>query len=232
MARRRLARPLAPDDFGLITMATMVIDFINSFVDLGHGALLMRQHQATRDHCDTAWTFSFLRGIVVAIFLAAIAPWVADYFRLAKASEYLNFSMVMIPLNIAHYFTARVGAFVVGRMGSAAALGVYNIDSYRRFQFDALLRSVRRRFSSGALASRAGGIGDDCCSAVAPPRQSADAHASAHHRHSNRRPHIHRHIAGAMASSGAPGRNREPRFVDGSVTTEVCPEGLNYPRAT
>ena len=213
-----LARLLAPDDFGLITMATMVIGFINSFVDLGHGALLMRQPQATRDHCDTAWTFSFLRGIVVAIFLAAIAPWVADYFRdqrviaitlilavnsvmansfsiglillrkelhfatefyfnlacrlvvlavtlslafwlrsywaivagalagtlfglilsfkihpyrarlsLAKASEYLNFSMVMIPLNIAHYFTARVDAFVVGRMRSAAALGVYNM---------------------------------------------------------------------------------------------------------
>ena len=213
-----LARLLAPDDFGLITMATMVIGFINSFVDLGNGALLMRQPQATRDHCDTAWTFSFLRGIFVAIFLAALSPWVADYFRdqrviaitlilavnsllansfsiglillrkelhfatefyfnlasrlvvlvvtlgfafwlrsywaivagalvgnvfglvlsfkihpyrarfsLAKASEYLNFSLVMIPLNIAYYFTARVDTFVVGRMGSAAVLGVYNI---------------------------------------------------------------------------------------------------------
>jgi lipopolysaccharide exporter len=41
-----LARILVPDDFGLVTMATMVMGFINSFVDLGPSALLMRQPQA------------------------------------------------------------------------------------------------------------------------------------------------------------------------------------------
>ena len=213
-----LARLLAPDDFGLITMATMVIGFINSFVDLGPATLLMRQPQATRDHCDTVWTITFLRGIFVALVLVAISPWVADYFReqrviaitlilaansvlansfsvglillrkelhfatefyfnlasrlvvlavtlslafwlrsywaivagalagnifglalsfkihpyrarfsLAKASEYLKFSLAMIPLNIGFYFTARVDAFVVGRVSTAAVLGVYNI---------------------------------------------------------------------------------------------------------
>ncbi len=213
-----LARLLAPDDFGLVTMASMVLGFLNSFVDLGHSALLLRQPVATRKHCDTAWTFSILRGVVVGVFLAAISPWVAEYFReerviaitlilavnsliangfsvglnllrkelnfaadfyfnlanrvvvliatlalafwwrsywaivigsvignvfglfysfkvhpyrprlsLAKAREYLTFSLVMIPLNVAFFFTQRVDAFVVGRFSTAAVLGVYNV---------------------------------------------------------------------------------------------------------
>ena len=213
-----LARLLVPDDFGLVTMASMVLGFLNSFVDLGHSALLMRQPVATPEHCDTAWTFSVLRGAVVGIFLALLAPWIADYFRdgrvvavtlvlalnslmsnafsiglilvrkelnfstefyfnlacrivvlvvtlglafwlrsywaivigsiigtffglilsfkihpyraklsFAKAREYFDFSLVMIPLNVAFYFTARMDSFVVGRLGTAAVLGVYNI---------------------------------------------------------------------------------------------------------
>ena len=215
-----LARLLVPDDFGLVTMATMVMGFLTSFVDLGPNSLLVRQPQATRDHCDTAWTFSFLRGVLVAIFLAALSPWVADYFRderliaitlivalnsllansfsiglvllrkelhfstefyfnlasrvvvlivtlslafwlrsywaivggalagnlfglilsyqvhpyrarisFAKAREYINFSLVMIPLNAAFYLTARIDTFVVGRLSTAAVLGVYNVAS-------------------------------------------------------------------------------------------------------
>ncbi len=76
-----LARLLSPDDFGVVTMASMVLGLLNSFVDLGPSALLMRQPVATKEHCDTAWTFSFLRGVAVAILLAILSPWIADFFR-------------------------------------------------------------------------------------------------------------------------------------------------------
>jgi lipopolysaccharide exporter len=213
-----LARLLTPDDFGLVTMAAMVLGFLNSFVDLGHGTLLIRQPVATPEHCDTAWTFSVLRGFIVAALLAVLSPWVADYFRderviavtlvlaltsvmsnaysiglvllrkelnfstefyfnlacrlvtlvvtlglafwlrsywaivfgaiagtlfgwivsfrvhpyrvklsLAKWHEYFDFSLVMIPLNVAFYFNSKVDSFVVGRLGTASVLGVYNV---------------------------------------------------------------------------------------------------------
>ena len=213
-----LARLLSPDDFGVVTMASMVLGLLNSFVDLGPSGLLIRQPVATKEHCDTAWTFSFLRGVAVAVLLAILSPWIADFFRddrvlaitlifvanslilnafsiglvlmrmelnfaagfyfdlasrlvvlvvtlglafwwrsywaivvgtlvgnvfgfflsfkihpyrarfsFAKAREYFNFSLVMIPLNAAHYLTGRVDTFVVGRMSAAAALGVYNV---------------------------------------------------------------------------------------------------------
>jgi lipopolysaccharide exporter len=213
-----LARLLSPDDFGVVTMAAMVLGLLNSFVDFGPSALLIRQPVATQEHQDTAWTFSFLRGVLVAILLAMLSPWVADYFRdqrvlsvtlifaintvfanafsiglilfrkelnfaigfyfdlasrlvvlavtlglafwwrtywaivvgalvgnffglvvsymihpyrprfsFAKWREYLKFSIVMVPLNAAFYVTTRIDTLVVGRISTAAALGVYNV---------------------------------------------------------------------------------------------------------
>ena len=76
-----LARLLAPEDFGLVTMAALVLGFLNMFSEVGTGLLLLRQPMATREHCDTAWTIGVLRGLVVGAVLAALAPFGAQYFN-------------------------------------------------------------------------------------------------------------------------------------------------------
>ena len=76
-----LARLLAPEDFGLVTMAALVLGFLNMFSEVGTGLLLLRQPVATREHCDTAWTIGVLRGLVVGAVLAALAPLGAQYFN-------------------------------------------------------------------------------------------------------------------------------------------------------
>lgn len=76
-----LARLLAPEDFGLVAMAALVLGFLNMFSEVGTGLHLLRQPQATREHCDTAWTIGVLRGLVVGVVLAALAPLGAVYFN-------------------------------------------------------------------------------------------------------------------------------------------------------
>lgn len=76
-----LARLLAPEDFGLVTMAALVLGFLNMFSEVGTGLHLLRQPEATRDHCDTAWTIGVLRGVVVGAVLAVLAPFGAEYFH-------------------------------------------------------------------------------------------------------------------------------------------------------
>ncbi len=76
-----LARLLAPEDFGLVTMAALVLGFLNMFSEMGTGLHLLRQPEATREHCDTAWTIGVLRGLVVGALLAALAPLGAQYFN-------------------------------------------------------------------------------------------------------------------------------------------------------
>lgn len=213
-----LARLLAPEDFGLVTMASLAFGFLGTFANLGTGTLLIRQPEATREHCDTAWTISLLRGVLVAVTLVATAPLIAAYFReervvplvyvvafnsvllgalnvglvlmrkeldfgrefrytvfsrlftfvvtvalalalrsywalaigttiglafecwlsyrmhpyrprlsLAKAGEYVRFSLTLVPLNICFYLAAKVDSFVVGRIAPAPTLGIYNV---------------------------------------------------------------------------------------------------------
>lgn len=76
-----LARLLAPEDFGLVAMAALVLGFLNMFSEVGTGLHLLRQPEATREHCDTAWTIGILRGLVVGAVLAALAPFGALYFN-------------------------------------------------------------------------------------------------------------------------------------------------------
>ncbi len=213
-----LARMLMPADFGLVAMATMSYGFIETFANLGTGLLLIRQREATRAHCDTAWTIGLLRGAVVAAILVAAAPLLAAYFieprvvhityvialssvlsgasnigmvlvrkdldfardfrfvvatrlftflitlalawalrnywaivigmaagaafecalsyamhpyrprlSLALAGEYIKFSLVAVPLNIALYLNSRIDGFVVGRIAPTAVFGIYNV---------------------------------------------------------------------------------------------------------
>jgi len=213
-----LARLLAPEDFGLVTMASLAFGFLGAFVNLGTGTLLIRQPEASREHCDTAWTISLLRGMLVAVTLVVTAPLIAAYFReerviplvyivafnsvllgalnvglvlmrkeldfarefrytvlsrlftfavtialafalrsywalvigtavgvvfecwlsylmhpyrpklsLARAREYIRFSLALVPLNICSYLTAKVDSFVVGRIAPVSTLGIYNV---------------------------------------------------------------------------------------------------------
>jgi O-antigen/teichoic acid export membrane protein len=75
-----LARLLEPEDFGLVAMAALAFGLLDTFVNFGTGLLLIRQRDATREHCDTAWTISLLRGLVMAAILCLVAPLVAAYF--------------------------------------------------------------------------------------------------------------------------------------------------------
>ncbi len=76
-----LARLLLPEHFGLVAMASLLYGFLDTFFDLGTGAHLIRQQQASPEHCNTAWTIGVLRGLVVGLILAAAAPLAAKYFH-------------------------------------------------------------------------------------------------------------------------------------------------------
>lgn len=76
-----LARLLTPADFGIVAMAMLVVALIDSFSEFGTEMLLMRQQDATRVHCDTAWTFRLLQGLATAAIILAAAPFAASYFH-------------------------------------------------------------------------------------------------------------------------------------------------------
>ena len=80
-----LARLLMPEDFGLLAIALVTVEFATRVTDFGMVQALVQKKDADRSHYDVAWTLNLLRAALVtaAIFLAA--PWIAALFTEPRA---------------------------------------------------------------------------------------------------------------------------------------------------
>jgi lipopolysaccharide exporter len=73
-----LARLLAPDDFGLVAIAASLATIVEGLSAFDVDKALIRSRDDDRALYDTAWTLSVLRGLLAALAMWAVAPWVAD----------------------------------------------------------------------------------------------------------------------------------------------------------
>jgi len=68
-----LARVLTPPDFGLVALAMTAVYVVEAVLELPLNSALVRLPLIEQKHLDTAFTLSILRGLVVALALAATA---------------------------------------------------------------------------------------------------------------------------------------------------------------
>lgn len=96
-----LARLLAPEDFGIIAMASLVIGLVGVLLDLGVNVALIQNPQATQAHYDTAWTLRILQSAVTAALIFLGAPLAGEYFsdaRVVPVMQALSGSIVVAGL--------------------------------------------------------------------------------------------------------------------------------------
>lgn len=96
-----LARLIAPDDFGIIAMASLVIGMVDAFLALGVNVALIQNRDATQAHYDTAWTLRLAQSALAAgvIFLASYPA--AGYFndpRVTPVIQWLSLGMLLLGL--------------------------------------------------------------------------------------------------------------------------------------
>ncbi len=85
-----LARLLAPDDFGVIAIAMIVVGLLETIAYAGVDLALMRPGADTREHYDTAWTIQLIQGALIAGTLLLIAPWVSPFFSEPRATAVIQ----------------------------------------------------------------------------------------------------------------------------------------------
>jgi O-antigen/teichoic acid export membrane protein len=85
-----LGRLLAPDDFGLVAAASVVLWLLRVLVDQGFGQVLVQRADLTAAHVDTAFWTAFATGIGIALLTVAAAPLVADLYSLPKLTGVLQ----------------------------------------------------------------------------------------------------------------------------------------------
>jgi len=85
-----LSRLLSPEDFGLVAIALVALDFVLSISNLGLEPALVQAREVRRAEYDTAWTLGLLRAAAVAVLLWVSAPLVAELFGEPAAAPLLR----------------------------------------------------------------------------------------------------------------------------------------------
>ncbi len=81
-----LARLLAPESFGIVGMAMVVIGFVNTIGDLGLGAALIQRKHIDEGHKDSAFWLSFSMGVLLFGACALSSPLLALIYREPRVS--------------------------------------------------------------------------------------------------------------------------------------------------
>lgn len=123
-----LARLLAPDDFGIIAMASLVIGLADILLDLGVSVALIQNRNATQAHYDTAWTLRIAQTVFAAGVVAVAAPFAAEYFHDPRVEPVLYFMGIGMVL------------------GGIENIGIVSFQKEMRFKSDFTFMFSRRLF--------------------------------------------------------------------------------------
>ena len=89
-----LARLLSPEDFGIAAMGMLVMNFLFELSHFGAGMHLIRRKQIDQAHSDSAWTMTFIQGLLTSVLLFVIAVPVSTYFKEPRVIEVMYFLAV------------------------------------------------------------------------------------------------------------------------------------------
>lgn len=100
-----LARVLAKDDFGLVAVAVIAINYLSVVKDLGLGVALIQRREDMEDAANTVFTINLLIGVGLSLMIIPIAPFVAAYFKdpmIIPVLRWLGISFAINALGAVH----------------------------------------------------------------------------------------------------------------------------------
>ncbi|MFP6746217.1 MAG: lipopolysaccharide biosynthesis protein [Alphaproteobacteria bacterium] len=75
-----LARLLTPEDFGIVAIAMLIVNFVEVFANTGLHVAIIRHKEDTRDLYDSAWTVSIIFGAGLTAIILALSPLTIAFF--------------------------------------------------------------------------------------------------------------------------------------------------------
>ena len=94
-----LARILAKNDFGLIAVAVVAINYLSVLKDLGLGAALIQRKGDIREAANTVFTINLVIGLILSALVIPLAPFIADYFNDPQITPVLRWMGVSFLIN-------------------------------------------------------------------------------------------------------------------------------------
>jgi O-antigen/teichoic acid export membrane protein len=96
-----LAHLLIPENFGLVALAALTMDYLSVVSDLGLGAALIQRKINVEESAGTAFILNMLANSLLTLLLIAASPYVASFFREPKVIPVLSWLSLTLVLNSA-----------------------------------------------------------------------------------------------------------------------------------
>ena len=100
-----LARLLSKNDFGLVAVAVVAINYLSVLKDLGLGVALIQRKGDVKEAANTVFTLNLIIGLVLSALVIPLAPYVAAYFRdpnVIPVLRWMGMSFVINALGSVH----------------------------------------------------------------------------------------------------------------------------------
>jgi PST family polysaccharide transporter len=101
-----LARLLDPADYGVVSLALVILGFIDLLSNIQVGSAIMKIAELDKKHLDTAFTLNLLRGILIAALIGIIAKPAGHFMhdpRLASVLYVLMLTSILRALENPHF---------------------------------------------------------------------------------------------------------------------------------
>lgn len=93
-----LARLLTPDDFGIIALITIVLQFFELLAEIGNQQYIVQKETLHDTDLNTAWTMDILIKSVVALIVIVSAPLLAVFFETPELALALAVATLALPI--------------------------------------------------------------------------------------------------------------------------------------
>ena len=100
-----LAHLLSPDNFGVVALATLAVDYLSVFNDFGLGAALIQRRENVENTANIVFTLNVVIGATLTLLTFLIAPQVATFFKepsLTSILRWLGISFLVNALGSVH----------------------------------------------------------------------------------------------------------------------------------
>lgn len=98
-----LARLIAPQDFGIVAIATVIISFFNIFSDLGIGPAIIQNKNLTSEDYSQIFSFTIWQGFILAILFYLSSWFIAGFYDspiLKTICQLLSVNLFFASINI------------------------------------------------------------------------------------------------------------------------------------
>lgn len=98
-----LARLLNPDDFGLLAMVVVFINFASILNDIGLPAALVQRRSLTEEQKSSCFWINMIEGMLITLILIAVSPLIASFYsksQLKPITMVLSFNFVISSLGM------------------------------------------------------------------------------------------------------------------------------------